>query len=392
MSHRYARRSQKVSESIFTELIHYLEDPEFISFSGGFPSPNSFPIEALEKASTKVFKEDGANALQYSSTQGYYPLRKWIADRYLSRQNLVVNPEDILITTGSQQALDLISKTFLDPFDHVVVENPSYLGALQSLSMFEPIFHKVELLEDGLDLEELKIVLDTYHPKLLYVVPNFQNPTGISYSQAKREALVQLIQDYDVIVIEDDPYGELRYVGKDKSLLKSLCPQQVLLMGSFSKIISPGMRIGWVVSPQEINTRLFVAKEASDLHASTLDQRIIYQYLIDNNLDDKLSHTKAYYAHQRHLMLEAMKKYFPKEIKVAPSEGGMFFWVTLPKEVLAKTVFKKAIEHKVIFIPGDPFYVDAHNIHTLRLNYTSPKTEELEEGIKRLAAVFKEVL
>lgn len=392
MSYRFARRSKDIKDSIFTDILQYLEDPEFISFSGGFPSVTSFPISAIEKAAVKVLQNDGAAALQYSSTEGHLPLRKWIAQRYLKRSNLEVDPNDILITTGSQQAIDLISKSFLDPNDHIVVEYPSYLGALQSFSMFEPVIHEVMLQEDGLDVEALQEILEKHDPKLLYVIPNFHNPTGISYSQEKRMALVELIKKHNILLIEDDPYGELRYVGEDKALLKALLPDQVILMGSFSKIISPGIRLGWVVAPKGMMKQLFNAKEASDLHASTLDQRIVTQYLMDNNLDDQLSLTRQNYAQKRAVMKMAMERFFPKEVIVSPSEGGMFFWITLPKHVLAQSALEAAIKEKVIFIPGNPFYVNPFNVHTLRLNYTSPTEEQILIGIERLADVFKALI
>lgn len=392
MPYRFARRSHIVTESVFGEIMKYLQDPEIISFSGGFPASRSFPVKALEDAASKVFKEDGVNALQYSATGGYLPLRQWIADRYMKRIGLSVDPANILITTGSQQALDLIAKSFIDPGDDVIVEYPSYLGALQSLAVFEPIFHEVNLNEDGLDLDELKLCLDKYNPKLLYTVPNFQNPTGISYSKENRLKLCDLVKNQDLVIIEDDPYGELRYLGEELPLLKSLLPDQVILMGSFSKIISPGMRLGWVIAHPEIFDKLYNAKEASDLHASTLDQRIIYQYLSDNDLDAHLSRTKTFYAKQRQKMAEAMEIYFPKEVRVAASEGGMFFWVTLPKGISSTDLFFKAVEKKVLYVPGDPFYVSAKNMNTLRLNYTSANPDQIEEGILRLAEVFKEAI
>lgn len=392
MNYRFASRSKNIKDSIFTDILQYLQDPEFISFSGGFPAASSFPIEGLKEAAQAVLSEEGPQALQYSATEGYYPLRKWIADRYLKRSQLHVDPDDILITTGSQQALDLIGKTFLDVHDGVVIEYPSYLGAIHSLSMFEPDFYEITLHEDGLDLEELKHVLDTHLPKLIYVVPNFHNPTGISYSKEKRLALVELIKNYDVILVEDDPYGELRYVGEDKALIKALLPTQVILMGSFSKIIAPGLRLGWVVAPKGLNQALFNAKEASDLHASGLDQRIVYHYLSHHDFDAQLDSTKQFYAIQRQAMASAMEKYFPQEVHVASSEGGMFFWVTLPQPCLAKEALDLAIQHKVIFIPGDPFYVDPKEVNTLRLNYTSASLSQIEVGIQKLGLVFNQLI
>ena len=392
MHYRFSKRSGQVSESFIAEMLKYIGDPEMISFSGGFPSPRSFPTEALEKAASAVLREEGEQALQYGPTQGYLPLRQWIAQRYKTRLGLDVDPEHILITTGSQQGLDLMAKIFLDPGDPVVLEFPSYLGAIQSFSLYEPQFHEIRLNEDGLDLEALETCFATHRPKLLYIVPNFQNPTGISYSRENRLALAELAKRYEVLILEDDPYGELRYEGESQRPLKALLPDQTILLGSFSKIISPGMRLGWMVANKDIIDYLSGVKEASDLQASSLDQMIIHRYLTDNDLDTQLDKTRAFYGHQRKVMLQAMKTYFPKEVHTVNSEGGMFFWVTLPNGLSALDLFYKAVEQKVIFVPGDPFYVTARNMNTLRLNYTSADPDRIVEGIRRLALVIREML
>ena len=392
MPYRLARRTKNAKTSIFTELMEYLSDPSFISFSGGFPAAHLFPVEKLKEAANRVFEDEGQDALQYASTWGYEPLRAWIAKRYQTRFEMDIDPNDILITTGSQQALDLIGKVFLDSNDHIVVEYPSYLGAIQAFAQYETTFHEVRLHDEGLDLHQLRTFLKTYHPKLLYMVPNFQNPTGISYSAANRQAIVEMIQPYDVILVEDDPYGELRYLGQFEKPFKALAPDRTILLGSFSKIISPGIRVGWMVIPKALREPLFNAKEASDLHTSNLDQRIVYQYLKHNPLDTHIKTNVDYYAKQRETMLNAMQKYFPSNVTIAKSEGGMFFWVSLPSHLSAIDIFHKAVTLKVVFVPGDPFYVSKERMNTFRLNYTSASPQQIEEGIQRLGSLLKSLV
>lgn len=386
---RFARRTKNTSASIFDEIIKHLEDPEMISFSGGFPSADLLPFLKLKEASIRVFENDQAKALTYSSTWGYQPLREWIADRYRDKYNLDIKAEDILITTGSQQALDLIGKVFLDPMDHVLVESPSYLGALQSFQQFEPSIHEVQLNEDGLDVRMFSTFLKTYHPKLIYCVPNFQNPSGISYSNEVRKAIVNTIKPYDVMLIEDDPYGELRYEGQAQHHFKALAPQQTILLGTFSKIVAPGIRLGWVVAPKQILEKLYSAKEASDLHSSNLDQHILYDYLSHNSIDMHIAEVIKAYSAKRKVMLKAIGKYFPSTCHIAKSEGGMFLWITLPSHINVNDLMKQAIALKVLIMPGDPFYVSKGQHNTFRLNYTNVSTQQIDDGIQRLGALLK---
>jgi len=257
MEYRFAKRSSSVEDSFIVEIFKYLQDKEMISFSGGFPNPESFPVEQLKQASNKVFELDGKSVLQYSQTEGYKPLRQFISNRYKKIYNLDIPFDEILITSGSQQALDFISKTFIDPNDSVIVEEPSYLGALQTFGSYEADFLTVELHENGIDCVSLEQKLIQYNPKLIYVIPNFQNPSGVSYSEENRQLFAEIVKRFNVIVIEDDPYGEIYFTNDKRTHLKSLLPDQVLLMGSFSKTITPGLRLGWVCSPKEIHKKLF---------------------------------------------------------------------------------------------------------------------------------------
>lgn len=389
MEYRFSKRSSRVEDSFIVEIFKYLQDKEMISFSGGFPNPESFPVEQLKHASNKVFDLDGKSILQYSQTEGYKPLRQFISNRYKEIYNLEIPYDEILITSGSQQALDFIAKSFLDPNDTVIVEEPSYLGALQTFSSYEADFLTVELHENGIDCEDLEQKLIQYNPKLIYVIPNFQNPSGVSYSEDNRIRFADIIKRFNVIVIEDDPYGELYFTDVKRTHLKSLLPNQVLLMGSFSKTISPGLRLGWVCAPKTIYKKLFTCKEASDLHSSYLDQRIIFQYLLDNNYDEHLSRIRTLYHSKQTQMLNAISKYFPKNVNVYPSNGGMFLWVVLPDTISSLDLFYEAVKEKVVFVPGDPFYVNKKNTNAFRLNFSNASNENIEEGIKRLGSVIK---
>jgi 2-aminoadipate transaminase len=381
----------KAKKSFVREIFKFLGDPEMISFSGGFPNPTSFPIEGIKAAAIKVLDSDGANALQYSSSEGYLPLRQYIASRYDKRFGLKIDPSEILIVNGSQQAFDLIAKVFLDVQDTVVIEHPAYLGALQSFSFYEPIFKEVKLTETGLDLDQLADRLKE-NPKLMYVVPNFQNPTGLTYSAENRVAVAELLKKTDTILIEDDPYGELRFKGSDNKPIKSYLDDQTIMLGSFSKIVSPGMRMGWVVAKKDIMDKLIIAKQASDLHSNYFTQRVICQYLLDNDIDQHIQTIKAMYLAQREQMLVSIKKYFDPSITYTEPEGGMFLWVTLPVGISAMKLFENAVVEKIVYVPGDPFYANEDNINTLRLNYTNSTPQEIEEGIQRLAKVFNNAI
>jgi 2-aminoadipate transaminase len=388
----FADRVNEIPKSFIREILKVVDDPEIISFAGGLPNPDFFPIEEIQKASIKVLEEDGSNVLQYSTTEGYRPLRDYIADRYFKRQGLNINPEEILITNGSQQGLDLIGKTFLNEGDGVIIEEPGYLGAIQSFSFYRPKFHSIQLLEDGIDIEALKNTLVENDLKLFYSVPNFQNPSGITYSDERRREVAQLLEESNTIFVEDDPYGELRFIGDDIPSMKNYLKENTILLGSFSKIVAPAFRLGWVVMSKDKMDKAIVAKQASDLHSNYFAQRVIYQYLIENDIDQHISRIKEVYGRQREVMVNSIKKYFPSEISFTEPEGGMFLWITLPKELSSLELFDMAIKEKVAFVPGSPFYVNGQGKNTLRLNYSNVAEEKIEEGIKSLAKVIKRAI
>ncbi|WP_446899305.1 PLP-dependent aminotransferase family protein [Clostridium sp. LBM24168] len=392
MNISFAERMNKVQKSFIREILKVTENPKIISFAGGLPNPSSFPIKEIEEASQKVLDENGSNILQYSTTEGYLPLREYIAKRYFKRFGLKINADEILITNGSQQGLDLLGKVFLNKNDNVLIERPGYLGAIQAFSLFEPVFNSVPLNNDGVDTNALEDCLDSCSPKLFYTVPNFQNPSGITYSEKNRKTTADILKEHNTILIEDDPYGELRFIGKDLPPIKTYLEDNSIMLGSFSKIVAPAMRLGWICARDEIMEKLIIAKQAADLHTNYYSQRVVYQFLIDNDLEDHIRKIRELYRGQRDCMVYMIEKYFPENIKNTKPEGGMFLWITLPEEISSLDLFKVAAGENVAFVPGDPFYINKNGSNTLRLNYTNSNKEMIEEGIKRLARAIKNIL
>ncbi len=341
-------------------------------------------------ASHEVFAEIGASALQYSTTEGDAGLRAIIASRYALR-GLTVDPDSILVTTGSQQILDICAKVFLDKGDKVVIERPGYLGAIQAFSFFEPEFVTVSLENDGPNLEELEAAFKD-GAKCFYAVPNFQNPSGVSYSLEKRRLVAELLDKYDVLFVEDDPYGELRFMGEDLPSVYSFCKGDCLLCGSFSKIAAPGFRIGWVVAGKEIYDKLVIAKQAADLHTSTVAQAIMRRYLETNDIESHVDLIRERYGRQREVMVEMIRRYFPEDVTITEPEGGMFLWATLPGDLSSMDLFDIAIKDKVAFVPGRPFYVDGSGENTLRLNFSNSDESRIEAGISRLGKSIETLL
>ncbi len=388
MNNLLSERIKDVPESFIRKILKVSTQSDVISFAGGLPNADLFPVKAIENACSKVLQNNGKQALQYSSTEGDSDLREWIARRYQSKQGLNISPDNILITNGSQQALDLLGKALLNEGDPIAIENPGYLGAIQSFSLYQPKMHPVSIDEKGMDVVQLAEVLKEHKPKLLYTVPNFQNPTGISYSQENREAVARVVSKSDTLLIQDDPYGELRFSGKPKSNFYELLPEQTLLLGSFSKIITPSFRLGWIVAPDWLIKPLIIAKQAADLHTNFFSQQVIFQYLQDNPLDSHIEKISQFYGKQKQAMMDAIQKHFPADVKVAEPEGGMFLWVTLPAGLSAMALFDSAIKEKVAFVPGKPFYAETtenqYQENTLRLSFVTMDEVAIEEGIKRL--------
>lgn len=384
MNNLLSNRIKNIPKSFIREILKVTTQADVISFAGGLPNSGLFPVEEIEQACCTVLKNNGPKALQYSSTEGDAGLREWIAQRYKSEQGLDVSPESILITNGSQQTFDLIGKVLLNESDNIAIENPGYLGAIQSFGLFQPTMHTIELNEDGLNLEELEQVLTTQKPKLLYCVPNFQNPTGISYSEENRKAVSEIVKKHDTLLVQDDPYGALRFSGSPKSSFYEFIPEQTLLLGTFSKIVVPSFRLGWIIAPEWIMGPLTIAKQAADLHTNYFSQQVMLQYLTDNSLDEHIAKITSFYSKQKQAMIKAIEKYLPEDVHVASSEGGMFLWLTLPEHISSMDLFDVSIKNKVAFVPGEPFYVDSVKQNTARLSFVTASLEEIEEGIKRL--------
>ncbi len=375
--------------SFIKGMLKVTQDPEIISFSGGLPSPLSFPMEALGESMAHAVERYGTKLFQYSLTAGIPELREFIAARCNEKYGLSVTAADILITTGSQQALDLIAKVTLDPGDGVIVEEPGYLGALQTFLQYAPTFHPVALSEDGLDVEGLASALAAPQVKFIYTVPNFQNPTGLTYSVQNREAVYHVIRDKNVILIEDDPYGELRFDGKTLPYIAAGRFDNCILLGSFSKTATPGMRVGYLVCKNaELLETIAAAKESSDVHTSVLSQYVLYDYLTHNDYDGHIAEIRALYESQCKTMLDAMAECFPASVSYTRPDGGMFIWCTLPEGKTALDFFYEAVECKVAVAPGDPFYTAPRAVRTFRLNYTNASKEEIREGIHRLGTLL----
>ncbi|HTX43800.1 MAG TPA: PLP-dependent aminotransferase family protein [Methanocella sp.] len=394
MENIFADRMHTVRKSFIREILKVTEDPSIISFAGGLPNPRSFPVEEVSAAAVKVLKEDGTAALQYSTTEGYLPLREYIAGRY-GRYGIKADASEILITTGSQQGLDLIGKVFLNKGDRVAVERPTYLAAIQSFGMYEPEFVDIPLQEDGIDVEAMANVITGV--KLLYAVPSFQNPTGITYSHEKRRQVSETLKGNDAVFVEDNPYGDIRFMGEDLPPMKHYLDGDVITMGTFSKTISPGMRLGWLYAsggPASggIMDKLITAKQAADLHTSYFVQRVVYRYLADNDVEKHIKYIQGLYKKQRDAMVSAIGQYFPEGVQYTRPEGGMFLWVTLPEGVSSMDLFDLALKQKVAFVPGQAFFVDGSGRNTLRLNYSSSDEARIEEGIRRLAGAMERLI
>lgn len=389
MNSVFSDRIIKTKPSFVREILKVTEQKDVISFAGGLPNPISFPKKALEESSVRIIENYGDKVFQYSTTEGYKPLRQYIADRYKKRFNLDVDADDILITTGSQQGLDLMGKVLLNKGDKVAIEKPGYLGAIQSFSLYEPKFCPITLDSDGINLEELENTLKNNDVKILYTVPNFQNPTGLTYSMEKRKAMRDILKKYNTFLIEDDPYGELRFSGENLPYIGANYLENSVLFGSFSKTVTPGMRLGYLCTKnKELRKNLVTAKQSSDLHTNIFSQYMIYDYLVNNNYEEHIAKIKALYKEQANCMINAMEKYFPSYVSFTKPEGGMFMWATLTNNESSLEVFNRAMEKKVAFVPGDPFYVDIENSNSFRLNYTNSDDATIEEGIKRLGSVL----
>ena len=385
----FSDRILNTKSSFTREILKATENKNMISFAGGLPNPVSFPKDELSISCERIIKEHKDRAFQYATTEGYLPLREYIAGRYKKRFGLSFDAEDIIITTGSQQALDLIGKTFLNKGDSVIIEEPGYLGAIQAFSMYEPEFIPVMLEEDGVNLMELETALNKEVVKLFYSVPNFQNPTGLTYSGAKRQEVCKLIQKQQVVLIEDDPYGELSFEEESLPYIGAGNLEYSILLGSFSKTITPGMRLGFLCTKnKDIMQHIITAKQGTDLHTNIFAQMLIYDYLTHNDYEQHIAKIKTLYQEQCQAMLSAIALHFPSSVSHTKPKGGMFLWATLQADISTMDVLREAMKAGVLFVPGDPFYTKKEQTNTLRLNYTNTDPTTICDGISRLGRIL----
>lgn len=383
-----AARAAKMNSSAIREILKLTDRPGIISMAGGLPSPASFPISAFTQACNTVMERDGAAALQYSTTEGFPALRQAIAD-FLPWD---VNPDQILITTGSQQALDLIGKVFLDKGSRILVEKPTYLGALQAFTPFEPTPVGVNSDDEGMLIDDFAAKVGTGENKarLAYVLPNFQNPTGRTMSEARRQALVEKARELDIPLIEDNPYGDLWYEGEPPLPLAARNPEGVIYMGSFSKVLAPGLRVGFIVAPKSIYGKLTQAKQAADLHSPSFNQRVVAEVMKDGFLHSHIPTIRAMYKVQRDVMLMALEAEMEGlGVTWTRPVGGMFLWVRLPEGMDAQVLLAEAVERGMAFVPGAPFYADEAETNTLRLSYVTVSPEQIRQGVAALAAAIR---
>jgi 2-aminoadipate transaminase len=402
---RYAQRARQAKSSAIRELLKITQRPEVISFGGGLPAPDVFPTERFREACNRVLENQGAQALQYSATEGYAPLREMIA-RHTARYGVEAKPENVLITSGSQQALDLIGKLLINPGDRVLVEAPTYLGALQAFNAYGAEYVSVLSDNDGLRTDSVEAPLRS-GPKFMYVLPNFQNPGGTTLAEGRRHELVLLADRFGIPIIEDDPYGQLRYEGEHLTPLIVLDRENlrrddgysignVIYLSTFSKTLAPGLRIGWIVAPPDVISKLVMLKQGMDLHTSTFVQMVAYEVARDNFLDEHIKLIRRVYGERRNMMLQALEENFPSEVTWTRPQGGLFLWVTLPEGMDSHQLFEAAIRENVAFVPGDSFY--ASNGHAdegrrhFRLNFSNAHPEQIREGIRRLGVVIKKQL
>ena len=391
---RFSSFAQTLQASDIAELLALTEKPEVISFAGGLPAPELFPIEEMKKVDEAIYNEEGRKAVQYGTTEGYVPLREEICKRMKDKFFVDCKPEDVVVTTGSQQALFILAQILVDKDQTILMESPSYMGAIMAFDPVGPKYTEVPTDDQGIVPEELeKILAADDSIRMIYVIPEFQNPTGITWPVERRKAFMDIVNKYDVVVLEDDPYGEIRYDIEKLPSLKSMDTQgKVVFLGSVSKIFMPGLRLGWIVANPEIIDKFVKFKQAVDLGTSTFGQRQAAYFLKMFDMEAHIAKITALYAKRRDLMYQSMEKYFPEGVTFTYPKGGLFTWVTLPEGMDAKELMPKCLAKDVAYVPGGIFYPNGGNANHFRLNYSNMPEDRIVEGIKRLGDVLKEEL
>ena len=383
-----ARRAERLNPSTIREILKLTERPGIISLAGGLPSADTFPVQAMREATERVLREQPREALQYAASEGYGPLRDWVAAE-LGSLGLKVDAAQVLITTGSQQGLDLVGKVLIDPGSMVAVESPTYLGALQAFAPYEPEFHAVEGDDEGPDPGALAAVRGA---RFMYLLPNFQNPSGRCLSAARRDALVREAQAIGLPIVEDNPYGDLWFDAPPPPPLSARLGEAAVYLGSFSKVLAPGLRLGYVAAPKALFPKMLQAKQAADLHTPGFNQRVVHEVIKDGFLRQHVPTIRARYKTQRDAMRAALEQHLPAGCRFNAPVGGMFFWVELPKALDATALLPRAVEAGVAFVPGASFFVSGAHAHTLRLSFVTVSPEKIEQGVRALAGVIREAL
>jgi 2-aminoadipate transaminase len=377
-------------------LLKLTQVPNFISLAGGLPNPQAFPVDVIHDCIEKVFETNIHNALQYGTTEGLPLLRDVLAERMKKRKNIDCEVHDVLITSGAQQALSFVAFNFLDPGDTYITSAPTYLGALQAFHAYEANCESIPMNDEGIDIDSLCRNLERLRrtgvlPKFLYTVATYQNPSGESISLRHRKELLNIASEYDFLIVEDDPYGELVFEGNPIPPIKSFDTKgRVIYIGTFSKVLAPGFRIAWVVASKDILDKFIFTKQSTDLCSNVFSQYVAYEYIKGGYLDIQIDQIRKLYKHKRDIMVQAIKKYFPKNVKWVLPHGGMFLWVTLPRNINTRIMFKRALAKKVAYVVGDAFYPDSSKYNSMRLNFSYSDDKVIVEGIKRLSEVIKE--
>ena len=390
MSNIFADRAAGLSGSAIRATFKLLADPEIISFAGGAPSPDLFPTAELEEISARIFRDNGVKALQYGITEGYGPLQDFVKAR-LVKQGIIKEKDAVIITTGGQQVIDLTARALVNEGDVVAVERPSFVGGLNNFRSYNARLADVPVAEDGLDLDAFEELLKKEKVRLLYTIPTFQNPSGITMSLKKRQRLLEMAEKYDFFILEDNPYGELRYRGEEVPTIKSMDEKgRVIYAGSFSKILSPGLRIGFTSAREDILEKMAVIKQIVDVHTPVLNQMIAYEFVTNYDIDAHIQRSRELYGHKCAVMLEAMDGCFPEYCRYTRPEGGIFLWCTLPERFDSQELFNRGVEKKVAFVPGSSCMIDLNRKYSeFRLNYSNSSDENIVRGINILAEVIK---
>lgn len=395
MTYNVSNKFRNLKPSAIREIFKSLGTPGAISFAAGNPNPDSFPAEAMRAIANDILANEPVTALQYGITEGYAPLRKLVSERIKRVYNIGTPDDDLIIVTGGQQGIELTCKVMCNEGDTVICENPSFIGALNAFRSLGAKLVGVPLDGDGVNLEALENALKSNsNTKLIYTIPTFQNPAGITASLDKRKAMLELAEKYDVLIIEDNPYGDLRFTGEDVPTLKSMDKDgRVVYCGSFSKVLSAGMRIGFVCANKEILSKIVVAKQVEDVHTNVLFQMIVARYMEQYDLEAHIAKIRELYRHKAGLMISALEKYMPKEVSFTRPEGGIFLWCSLPENVSLDEFVKRAVEKNVFVVPGTAFTADTEEeSHSFRLNYSMPSDEEIEKGIRILGEISRELI